>query len=155
MPADRLATWTIEVVHEYERSLRALGRSPEAAAAETQHVAASMFPDGHPAPGHLVHDVVRVDVSAETLVGLLWVAPREPGSELWWVYDIEIDEPYRGQGYGRTVMGLAEQVALAHGATTLGLSVAGRNAAARKLYDTVGYEVLTQDMRKTLGRPAE
>jgi ribosomal protein S18 acetylase RimI-like enzyme len=154
MSADRLASWTIRVLQDYEESRRALGRSHKAAAAETQHAAASMFPGGLPAPGHLVHDVVQTDAGAEMVVGLLWVAPREPESNLWWVYDIEIDEMHRGQGHGRTVMELAEEVALAHGATTLGLNVAGRNAAARRLYEAVGYEVLTQEMRKTLIRPA-
>jgi ribosomal protein S18 acetylase RimI-like enzyme len=34
--------------------------------------------------------------------------------------------------------------------TSLGLNVHGQNTAARSLYDSLGYQVMTQQMRKPL-----
>jgi hypothetical protein len=36
--------------------------------------------------------------------------------------------------------------------TSLGLNVHGQNTAARSLYDSLGYQVMTQQMRKPLLR---
>jgi ribosomal protein S18 acetylase RimI-like enzyme len=45
---------------------------------------------------------------------------------------------------------LAEREARARGMTSLGLNVHGQNTAARSLYDSLGYHVMTQQMRKPL-----
>src|ERR1700760_2554569 len=79
--------------------------APEAArlAAEQQGAA---FPDGRPANGHVVFDVL-VDGDR---VGHLWTGPRAPDDAAhWWVWDIEIDEAWRRRGVGSAVMELAER----------------------------------------------
>ena len=48
---------------------------------------------------------------------------------------------------------LAEDYATSHGAHTLGLSVFGFNAAARRLYESLGYGTTTVKMTKRLGPP--
>ena len=51
---------------------------------------------------------------------------------------------------GREVLGLVEtEVRRLHG-TSLGLSVFGRNDAARRLYERSGYEVVSVRMRKLI-----
>ncbi len=67
-----------------------------------------------------------------------------------WVYLVEVDEALRGRGYGRGAMLLAEAEARSHGMRSLGLNVHGSNVAARSLYASMGYEVMTQQMKKTL-----
>ena len=74
---------------------------------------------------------------------------EEPGAK-YWVWNVEVDEPYRGRGLGRAAMVLAEDAACDHGATELGLSVFGHNPVARHLYESMGYVTKTVQMRKSL-----
>jgi ribosomal protein S18 acetylase RimI-like enzyme len=89
-------------------------------------------------------------VAGEELVGWLWLAvPQGDGNpSMAWVNDVEIDAAFRGRGYGRRAMLLAEQEARARGMTSIGLNVHGHNTVARALYDSLGYEVMTQQMSK-------
>jgi hypothetical protein len=45
---------------------------------------------------------------------------------------------------------LAEGEARSHGMTSLGLNVHGQNKVARSLYDSLGYDVMAQQMKKPL-----
>jgi len=67
-----------------------------------------------------------------------------------WVYAVEVDEAFRGRGYGREAMLLAETEARARGMRSLGLNVHGSNAIARSLYTSLGYHVTMQQMKKTI-----
>jgi ribosomal protein S18 acetylase RimI-like enzyme len=67
-----------------------------------------------------------------------------------WVYDVEIAEGFRGRGYGRAAMLLAEDEARARGMTSLGLNVHGQNRVARSLYEDIGYQLTTLQMKKPL-----
>ena len=51
---------------------------------------------------------------------------------------------------GREAMLLAEGEARSHGMTSLGLNVHGQNKVARSLYDSLGYDVMAQQMKKPL-----
>jgi ribosomal protein S18 acetylase RimI-like enzyme len=57
-----------------------------------------------------------------------------------WIYDIRIDEAYRGRGYGRAAMLLVEAEARERGYGRIGLNVFGGNDVARNLYRSLGYE---------------
>jgi len=74
----------------------------------------------------------------------------QPDPHMARVNDVEVDEAFRGRGYGRQAMLLAEQEAAAQGMTSVGLNVHGSNTVARSLYDSLGYQVTTQQMKKTL-----
>lgn len=90
-------------------------------------------------------------VSAELgPVGELWVGPFDDDPQRWWVWDVAIDEPYRGRGLGRAAMVLAERLAGEHGATSIGLNVFARNEVARGLYRSLGYEEASVQMRKAV-----
>jgi ribosomal protein S18 acetylase RimI-like enzyme len=56
------------------------------------------------------------------------------------VYDLDIDEPYRGRGYGRAAMLFAEEEARRRGLTRISLHVGARNDVARNLYRSLGFE---------------
>lgn len=148
MSAERLPAWLEETNAVYIEELIAAGRTREDA---VRHAAKSMdvtFPDGTPAPGHAVFDVI--DDAGDT-VGYLWIGPDtsdDPGA--WWVWDIEVADAKRGHGYGRAAMLLGEEHARQHGARTLGLNVFGSNSVARGLYEKLGYETTQLQMRKRL-----
>jgi ribosomal protein S18 acetylase RimI-like enzyme len=148
MSADRLPVWLEETTLQYIEELVASGRTHEDAVLHSAKSMDPAFPDGHPAPGHAVFDVL--DVAGES-VGYLWIGPdtsEDPAA--WWVWDIEIDADKRGHGYGRATMLLGEDYARRQGGRTLGLNVFGSNAVARGLYETLGYETTALQMRKLL-----
>jgi ribosomal protein S18 acetylase RimI-like enzyme len=105
-----------------------------------------LFPGGSPAPGQLVGQLI----SAEQAIGYLWIGIARTDPQRWWVWDVMIDEQFRGQGYGRQAMKLAEMLARREGALTLGLNVLGQNRVARALYTSLGYTDTAVQMRKAL-----
>ncbi|MGO8877044.1 MAG: GNAT family N-acetyltransferase [Acidimicrobiales bacterium] len=123
------------------------GESPEEAQRVADAQYALLFPDGRPAPGHLFSRVMEDDKP----VGWLWIGPRTPERpDAFWVWDVVIDEPYRGGGRGRAAMVLAEQQARGAGASEIGLNVFGQNTVARGLYESLGYDTTAILMRKEL-----
>jgi GNAT superfamily N-acetyltransferase len=107
-----------------------------------------LFPDGIPADGQLLFRVLDYDGAA---VGTLWIGPKHgdlPGA--FWVWDVRIEEPHRGKGYGRAAMELAEAEARSQGASELGLNVFGHNQVARQLYESMGYAATAIRMKKNL-----
>jgi len=106
-----------------------------------------LFPGDAPAAGQFVYRLLEDSVA----VGVLWIGEElgaPPGH--WWVWTIEIDEPFRGRGLGRAAMALAEAEARRRGATRIGLNVFGANHVARSLYASLGYEVSRLQMHKAL-----
>jgi len=71
-------------------------------------------------------------------------------TEQWWLWDVYIEEAARGKGYARAALLLGEELAAAHGATSIGLSVFGFNAGAKALYDSLGYVTTSIKMAKQL-----
>ncbi|NTV40548.1 MAG: GNAT family N-acetyltransferase, partial [Demequinaceae bacterium] len=123
MNSDRLPTWLEHCTTQYIDELIASGRTREDAIRNATKGIGSSFPDGKPAPGHGVFDLIDDDGEA---VGYLWIGPdtsEDPAA--WWVWDIEIDAQRRGHGFGREAMLLGEEYALGQGARTLGLNVFG------------------------------
>lgn len=148
MSPERFPMWLERSRHEYERDLVVTGESDEDA---QRHAAESMegvFDSGAPSAHNAVFDLVDALGRA---VGYLWVGRDNSGDDTsWWIWDILIDDDHSGLGIGRTAMLLAEEYARSQGAQTLGLSVFGFNAAARGLYDSLGYETVSVKMRKPL-----
>ncbi|WP_437930019.1 GNAT family N-acetyltransferase [Sorangium sp. So ce291] len=107
----------------------------------------ALLPRGLATPDHHIYTVVEGDAA----VGHLWLAVTDvDGFRSVVVYDIQLREEARGQGVGRRVMELAEEVASGLGARDLELHVFARNARARRLYESLGYEITSLCMRKTL-----
>jgi GNAT superfamily N-acetyltransferase len=141
-------TWQEHEVEAYavdiaEASGVPLGEARRRSAEQT----AELLPDGLRTAG--VHLLRILDAEGRP-VGVLWVAPHPRRPAAGWVYDIEIDEERRGQGFGRAAMLAAEDVARSEGWTAIGLNVFGRNARARALYESLGYTVDSLQMTKVL-----
>jgi ribosomal protein S18 acetylase RimI-like enzyme len=107
----------------------------------------TLLPQGHATPG--MHLFVVVDDTG-TDVGYLWLGRDPDRSNTWYVWDVSIGEQFRGRGLGRATMLAAEQVARRAGGEAIGLNVYGLNTVARKLYESLGYGVVSQQMLKDL-----
>ena len=147
MEASELGPWLDRLGAEYLEERVAAGDDRERAHRVIARDRADFFPADAPAAGQLVFWVLE----DERAVGSLWIG-AVPGSppEHWWVWSIEIDEPFRGRGLGRAAMELAEQEARRGGARLLGLNVFGHNTVARSLYESLGYETTSLQMIKQL-----
>lgn len=135
----------------YAEDLRAArGMTAEAAAAEAAEATRAVLPDGV----HTARSLVRAaQVDGET-VGWVWVMLPTPGRrpEITWLYNIEIDPLFQGKGYGRALMLAVEAELRRLGVDRWGLNVFGANTRAVRLYESLGFEVTSQQMAKTIER---
>jgi GNAT superfamily N-acetyltransferase len=84
-------------------------------------------------------------------VGHLWVGERElQERRVLWIWDVFVDEAYRGRGLGRSAMQLAEDEARRRGLRRVELNVFGGNEVARNLYRSIGYREWAVAMGKDL-----
>jgi len=122
---------------------------PEEAREKARRDTQRTFGAGLGTPGQLLFRVLAGDEPVP--VGWLWLAvPGPDDPAMAWVYDVEVEQAHRGKGYGREAMQLAEQEARARGMTSIGLNVHGGNRVAISLYDSMGYTVTAQQMKKSL-----
>jgi ribosomal protein S18 acetylase RimI-like enzyme len=119
---------------------------PDKAREKARQDMARALPDGLGSPGQFIYRVL----AAGDPVGWLWLGAAADDPAMAWVNQVEIDPAYQGRSYGRQAMLLAEQEARAHGMTSIGLNVHGQNAVARALYESLGYDTRTLQMRKAL-----
>jgi ribosomal protein S18 acetylase RimI-like enzyme len=148
MRDDEYATWYDLEIEEYGRDIAEHGDTP-ADAAHRKAVAdmAEALPEGLATPKHWVF-VLEVDGAP---AGRLWLAEREiDGRRAMFIFDIHLDEAYRGRGLGRAAMQLAERETLARGIHRIELSVFGGNTVARALYLSLGYVERSIRMAKDL-----
>jgi len=96
------------------------------------------LPDGLATPGQEIF-AVEVEPGGE-VAGSPWVAERngERGKSRF-VYALEIDESYRGQGHAKAATGAAKEEARRRGLGRIELNVFGGNEVARGLYRSLGY----------------
>ncbi len=84
-------------------------------------------------------------------VGVIWLkANMDRPIKSGYIFDVYIDEQQRSKGYGKQLMLLIEEKARELGLQSIGLHVFAYNDVARKLYETIGYEVSSLNMLKTL-----
>jgi GNAT superfamily N-acetyltransferase len=145
---DELHAYRESAEREYAEGIeRQAGLPRDLALEKARTDFAALWPDGRPAPGHLLYGV-EVE---HARVGYLWLAEREnQGRKVIWVYDVSIDAEHRGRGLGREAMLLAEQETRAHGFERIELNVFGGNEVARNLYLSLGYEESAVWMGKDL-----
>ena len=84
-------------------------------------------------------------------VGLGWFELRQRASGVSaWIYDIQVDGDRRGQGWGAALLEALHDAARELGATSMTLNVFGDNPTAIRLYETSGYTVTAQQMKRDL-----
>lgn len=146
---DELASYVSAVRRDYESSMvNDAGLGEEEARAKAELDFGSLVRDGRPAAGQ--HLYVIEDVESSRRVGRLWLGERFAGQPIGFLYDVEIEEPLRGQGLGREAMLLVEEEARRRGFVEIRLNVFGGNETARSLYRSLGYAEFAIGMRKPL-----
>ncbi|MDG4805506.1 GNAT family N-acetyltransferase [Micromonospora sp. WMMD1120] len=94
--------------------------------------------------------LLRLARVGDTQVGWIWVAMPKPGESRAWIYNVEVDPAYRGQGHARRIIQLIEAELAQLGVPELGLNVFGTNTVAIGLYRSLGFEVSAQQMAKRI-----
>jgi ribosomal protein S18 acetylase RimI-like enzyme len=141
--------WLKGPTDNFAQAWASRGMLPGPARARVRAVIQRVLPDG----------IASTDVALRLLfhedkpVGRLWVSrsgpePSPPGA---YVYQVWVDEARRGEGFGRALMLLAEQIALGWGEATIGLQVFNDNTPARRLYESLGYASTARVFLKDLG----
>ena len=109
--------------------------TPGAAEEKADADHASLFPDG---AARAEDRIAQVENDREEHVGHVWWAPRGAGRAF--VYDLFIEERFRGRGLGRKALELIEEDARAAGLSGVDLNVWGGNDVARRLYRSAGFD---------------
>jgi MFS family permease len=148
MDDDEFAAWLPRVRQGYvDDMIRSGGVSPAHAAAKAAAETDALFPSGRPSP---LQSVFVIEAEGQP-AGDLWVAERSDDARRYlWVYDVHIQDEYRGRGYGKAAMVLAEGEARRRGLSRVGLNVFGGNTTARRLYLSLGYEETAIEMYKSI-----
>lgn len=133
---------------DYARSIAASGSMPlPEAEAKSRADYQRLLPAGLGTPGHRLWTVYDGDVE----VGLLWLHTEQKSDGLHaFIYDVEVREELRRRGYGRGIMQAVDRWCREAGVVAVGLNVFGHNTGARALYEEMGYEVVSVQMRKFL-----
>jgi ribosomal protein S18 acetylase RimI-like enzyme len=138
MRDDEFVRWLPSMCEEYaEDMVRHGGASVDAAREQAAVDIEGLFPGGRPSSDQAVF-VLEADGEA---IGELWFAEREEPLErgALWIYHARIDERFRGRGYGRAAMLLAEDEARRRGLARVTFNVFGGNEVARSLFRSLGY----------------
>ena len=109
------------------------------------------LPQGRDTAGH---HLVVAENEAGDVVGDAWVGPDPQDTtgtaDSAWLYDINVFEPFRRNGYGSAILAAAEELVAGEGRTRIGLNVVGDNDAAIGLYRRNGYHVSSLQLDKPL-----
>lgn len=149
MVEEEYAVYAARLTREYAEAHRAAGNwTAEDALARSKAELDALLPDGL-ATAHM--ELLHAVDAEGTVVGVVWLCLEQPaGRPGAYLFDLELVEEARGRGRGRELLALAEARVVERGLDSLTLNVFGDNAVARRLYDSAGYEVVTQQMRKRL-----
>ncbi|MDR5693040.1 GNAT family N-acetyltransferase [Agromyces indicus] len=142
----QVAAWLPVAMAHYEQARIEAGDTPGQAAAARRASEERFFPGGRRVEGQLLHTVRLGDEEA----GWLWIGPWGDEGTVWWVWDLMVHEPFRRRGVARRAMIAGEEVARAHGATSLMLNVFAYNEGAIALYRTLGFLPASIHMAKRL-----
>ena len=131
--------------------VRSEGLTNEEALRDARKTFQSLLPQGLATENHYLHSVVNSDTNQR--VGSLWLAKvlRGPRATAF-IYDFYFAPLFRGRGWGRELIKLAEVEAKSLGLQILALHVFGHNQIARKLYQKAGFLETNIMMSKDLSQ---
>lgn len=109
----------------------------------------TLLPQGPDTPGQHLYRIL--DTETGERVGVVWLAEDGRKSPpIGFIYDLEVEAPYRRRGYATRAMLALEVKARELGLATLSLHVFGFNHKARALYEKLGYAITNINMSKAL-----
>ena len=107
----------------------------------------ALLPKGLQSENHYLYTLYDGDQA----VGVIWLrANVDRPIKSGFIFDIFIEEKFRGKGYGKQAMLLIEEKARELKLKSIGLHVFASNRAARNLYESLGYQVSSLNMTKEL-----
>ena len=114
---------------------------------KSRHGYEKLLPKGLQTENHFLYTLY----DAEQAVGMIWIrADLQSPINSGFIFELYVDEKFRGKGYGKQAMLLIEEKARELGLELLGLHVFAANNVSRKLYENVGYKVSSLNMTKKL-----
>jgi len=142
-------SWQTYSRKNYAEEKEKEGLSKKDALAEAEQSFSRHLPQGKSTPDHYVYALTLKGEDAP--IGCLWWGIHKHGSKkVAWIFDIELQPEFRGQGLGRAAMELAQSDVKSKGFQRLGLHVFGHNKAAHSLYQSLGFEPTNVVMYKNL-----
>ena len=151
MTKDEFSAWLPWAIGDYAREdVEHKLIEPERARANMSAFLESVIPRGPRTEGHRLSIVE--DATTGERVGYTWWAERDLDTgPAAWIYDVFIDEPHRGRGYGRGLMEAVEAQVREAGIMRMELHVWVDNAPATSLYRSLGFVPTGMEMFKQLG----
>lgn len=144
---EQFLAWKPVSVAAYALDKEREGLSREDALANAEKSFQDLLPENERTPDQFLYAVM----DSGRRVGTLWWGARMNGSKRSaWIYNIEIEPEFRGKGFGRSTMELAQAEVKKAGITNLGLHVFGHNEIAQKLYRSLGFRTTNIIMQKEL-----
>ncbi len=148
MTAAEFVDYLKQIIPDYaEESVKAGYWEPSEALKKAEESTQRLLPDGIDTPNHYLYRVQ----DGEQRLGTVWLQVTLGSSiKSAYIFDIVIDETFRGQGYGKQTMRLIEEKAREYGATKIGLNVFMHSPVAVDLYQKLGYKTTSMNMFKEL-----
>ena len=131
--------------NDYRSEVLKAGFTEEQANTATENAKKLILNDGVPNEDQRFFEVF----AGEKNVGLLHIA-KQGDEGGWYIYYILINEPERGNGFGKQAMLAAENYVKSQNGKWIALNVFGFNTNARKLYESLNYETRSINMRKEI-----
>lgn len=155
MTQPELESYLEHAINEYAKDhVRAGNWEPEGAVERSRAEFAKLLPQGVQTPKQYLFSIHESE--ADRNIGILWFADRSESPEpAAFIYDFEIQEEFRGRGYGAQALGALEAKVRAAGLNKLSLHVFGHNRVARSLYQKMGYEETNVLMSKDLSMSSQ
>ena len=131
--------------NDYRSEVLKAGFTEEQADTATENAKKQILNDGVPNEDQRFFEVF----AGEKNVGLIHIA-KQGDEGGWYIYYILINEPERGNGFGKQGMLAAENYVKSQNGKWIALNVFGFNATARNLYESLNYEIRSISMRKEI-----
>jgi ribosomal protein S18 acetylase RimI-like enzyme len=150
MTSSEFAAYIAGLRESYARDrAKNLRDSLESQLAEADQQISELLPQGVQTPNHFLWQVIAEEEGASIPVGNLWVFVDTEARKAF-IYDIQIDQPYQGKGYGGDTLTCLENELRPYAVRQIGLNVFGDNDSAFHLYQKAGYYIVATHMQKDM-----
>ncbi len=137
-------------IADYAREIAANYRlSAEDSLAKAKREIAEDLPEGVNTPGQVLLCLLTQSDNHDRHVGYLWYKP-DITTRTVFIFDFYIFNACQGQGLGTQALRAFERKMREQGVEQIRLRVAGDNARARHVYQSIGFWVTGINMSKTL-----
>jgi ribosomal protein S18 acetylase RimI-like enzyme len=150
MTSEEFTAWLPWAIDQYAREDMEHKRvEPDRARTNMSAFLGSALARGPRTEGHRISIVE--DAATGERVGHTWWAVRDlDAGPAAWIYDVHIDEPHRGKGFGRGLMDAVEAQVREAGLARMELHVWVDNDPATSLYRSLGFVPAGMEMFKQL-----